>query len=742
MPVADPYQPVKPNAPAVADVTANQGAVDSRSTVAGQMNGLLKQDSAYMQNAIQSGNRQAASRGLLNSSLGAGMAMGAATAAALPMAQQDAQTYQTNQRDNEARTFAANQLNAGARNTANLQVHQNDANLYNQSTLASQGFGHQQIINQQISDLQKLQDTWRLGQQKELNTQNFGFQTQLANQGFGHQTSLNTQQNQAELARQLAAHQQQLAQNQQGFGFNTQLNAQQNAAALARDKQGFGFQTQLNSQQNAAALAEQKAGFGFQTQLNSQQNQFALTQDQARYQQTLGINQQGFGHQQALNTQQNQFATAQDYARYQQQLGLNTTQNQFALTQDNARWQQQTALNAQQNQAALTQDAARFGQQTQLNAQTQGGEMALQTLRGKQSADLAYIEAQYKQLLQTSASAQEAWKSYNDQLGAIVSKENLTGSHVQNAITVQKDSLESYLGLLGAISGIDLRAYANSLPTVSGGGGTAGVFTPNVNPTPPPPKPSGGAPAAPAPVTGPTTPPGGSVSPPAPALVPPPAPPAPAPAPVVTPPRRPISDNRSCFLAGSMVSMADGSRWPIERIGLGEEVQTATGTGTVVGLHRPKLGERPLFAMSDGGCITSAEHGLWSMAPDGRQWWATRDLEQWRREVEDGMSSDFGGHEPFDLTDKEGRAWMFATEDGWQYSRWVRLQAKPETQLYHLVLDQGGSYFVDGYLVDATHAGDTISWEGFKWNGLPEHQVPFLERIKGAARTFFAQAVL
>jgi len=65
----------------------------TKGTVAGQMNGLLESNSSYIKNARQNGENYAASRGLLNSSIAAGASGKSAIDAALPIAQQDASTY-------------------------------------------------------------------------------------------------------------------------------------------------------------------------------------------------------------------------------------------------------------------------------------------------------------------------------------------------------------------------------------------------------------------------------------------------------------------------------------------------------------------------------------------------------------------------------------------------------------------------------------------------------------------------
>lgn len=62
-------------------------------TVEGRMAGLLSKDSALMQRAETKGKQYANSRGLLNSSIGAGAAQAAMVDAAMPIAQQDASTY-------------------------------------------------------------------------------------------------------------------------------------------------------------------------------------------------------------------------------------------------------------------------------------------------------------------------------------------------------------------------------------------------------------------------------------------------------------------------------------------------------------------------------------------------------------------------------------------------------------------------------------------------------------------------
>jgi hypothetical protein len=67
--------------------------VDPNELSSNQMNDILDENGAYVQRARAAGLAQANSRGLLNSSMAAGAAHGAAIDAAMPMAQQQAGAY-------------------------------------------------------------------------------------------------------------------------------------------------------------------------------------------------------------------------------------------------------------------------------------------------------------------------------------------------------------------------------------------------------------------------------------------------------------------------------------------------------------------------------------------------------------------------------------------------------------------------------------------------------------------------
>jgi len=75
-------------------ITPITGAVDpQKSTVQGQMGGLLSKDSEYMQRAKTSALQQMNKRGVANSSMAVGATHAAAIDAALPIADADAKSY-------------------------------------------------------------------------------------------------------------------------------------------------------------------------------------------------------------------------------------------------------------------------------------------------------------------------------------------------------------------------------------------------------------------------------------------------------------------------------------------------------------------------------------------------------------------------------------------------------------------------------------------------------------------------
>lgn len=89
-----------------------RGEVDPQSLVENRLTGLLKSDSEYMQLAETGAKQQAASSGLLNTSIAAGAGRKAAIDASLPIAQQDAATYGEMTQANLGYATEADRVNA------------------------------------------------------------------------------------------------------------------------------------------------------------------------------------------------------------------------------------------------------------------------------------------------------------------------------------------------------------------------------------------------------------------------------------------------------------------------------------------------------------------------------------------------------------------------------------------------------------------------------------------------------
>ena len=83
--------------------------------VANQLQSLLGRDSAYLTNARRRGAEFAGSRGNINSSIAAGASERAALEAALPIAQQDAATYEGANRQNADSLFGIRDAQVQAR---------------------------------------------------------------------------------------------------------------------------------------------------------------------------------------------------------------------------------------------------------------------------------------------------------------------------------------------------------------------------------------------------------------------------------------------------------------------------------------------------------------------------------------------------------------------------------------------------------------------------------------------------
>lgn len=214
------------------------GTVTPDQLTSNQLTGLLNQNSPYIQQARQQAINQANARGAMNSSIAAGNAQGAAIQAALPIAQQDANTYSNLQLSNLDNLSKIQSANIGA----NAQV---------QSAAASAGgqIGAAQIGADSALQRQR-EDLAYEGEQAGLNRsftqgmtqQQYQNQLGLSNQGYLNQYGLNQQQNMFNYGAQSAL-------SNQGYLQNSALSNQGYGQQYGLAQQGFQNQSALSAQQ-------------------------------------------------------------------------------------------------------------------------------------------------------------------------------------------------------------------------------------------------------------------------------------------------------------------------------------------------------------------------------------------------------------------------------------------------------------------------------------------------------------
>lgn len=145
---------------------------EDKSTVAGQLNSLLNSESPYIQQARLAGEKQAASRGMLNSSMSAGASEAQAIQAAAPIAQQDAATYAKAQGMEQAAQNAQNQTQtegiiSSELNIQNAEIAQGAQNIQNKFTALMQGASEANTVL--LQDMQNGHQEFMTGIEQDFN---------------------------------------------------------------------------------------------------------------------------------------------------------------------------------------------------------------------------------------------------------------------------------------------------------------------------------------------------------------------------------------------------------------------------------------------------------------------------------------------------------------------------------------------------------------------------------------------
>jgi hypothetical protein len=168
----------------------------------------------------------------------------------------------------------------------------------------------------------------------------------------------------------------------------------------------------------------------------------------------------------------------------------------------------------------------------------------------------------------------------------------------------------------------------------------------------------------------------------------------------------------TCFPAGSMVMMGDGSQKAIELLATGDMLMGPAGPTAVISMETPVLGSRKLLQFADGH-TWSEEHAHWTRDSASNQWWWSANADMWRHEVAAGA---IGG-----LIDnssiRTGDGYSYAHIDGWKAQQYRVVDASPSLQLYTPITD-GTPIIVDGYLVGAGVNEYGYDYTKLDWNAV------------------------
>lgn len=179
-----------------------------------------------------------------------------------------------------------------------------------------------------------------------------------------------------------------------------------------------------------------------------------------------------------------------------------------------------------------------------------------------------------------------------------------------------------------------------------------------------------------------------------------------------------IVSGAPCFLAGSLVSLADGSTKPIEEIRVGDLVIGAFGEhNPVLALHRPLLGSATM-------CKINNEHSTTSHHPH-----ISTDRRFYCMDPEFVRNATYGRtHTVFDADGKEIEMMLHGlkpdrilqmetglslkTIEGERIVRSLETYTlPPTTQLYNLVVGGSHTYHVDGYAVTGWPREDDFDYD-------------------------------
>lgn len=452
---------------------ASNWAVNKDQTVAGQLHGLLSSGSDYRRAAVadatQTGNR----RGLLNSSMMAGAGTQAAIRSALPIATQDASTNADANRFNADNTTRNNQFNA------NLGQSMLTTNLAATNRAREVTAGAQTDVSKFNTGLAGSSDQFYagLGQSdrqfySSLNQADRQFYSELNSDERKFYSGLNQADRQFYSGLNQA--------DKQFYSGLDQSDRQFYAGLSQSDKQFYATKAQ--------ELKMQEANFANMNEMQKKQftqdrSMFDLDAAQKKYMQSAQFTQDEkmFGREEALKKyiQSNEFdqQIKTQAATFAQQTVMQTAQ----FAQDKAQFGEQAALQKALQSDAFKQAKDMFALDEGLKKWMVGEDSALKTsLAGmdvRAKKDIAEVESNYKTLIQTSASATDAFRTMMPLIANVMNDKNMDADAKKVAINKHINDMKTQINLIGSINGVNTDGLLDFGEAEVNSGGDASINT-------------------------------------------------------------------------------------------------------------------------------------------------------------------------------------------------------------------------------------------------------------------------
>jgi hypothetical protein len=154
------------------------------------------------------------------------------------------------------------------------------------------------------------------------------------------------------------------------------------------------------------------------------------------------------------------------------------------------------------------------------------------------------------------------------------------------------------------------------------------------------------------------------------------------------------SGGSSCFVAGSSVTLADGSCINIEDVKIGDRLKGFASINTVLGFDHPKIESRKIYGFNGKGRFVTAEHPL-------------KTLDGWKSLSPEATHAEKPSLDYLNITKLEIGDWLI-TETGIEQIESIEEYSdqNPDELLYNFVLDGDNTYYVNGILA---HNKDPIA---------------------------------